>query len=118
MGRELFYYLIHFKHVEDLEHMCVEGSWAVDGALLVLEKWRPNLVLNRLQVLNYVSIGVQLYGLPIEYQYPELAEQMGQLIGFVERVDWEGHIPRNIRFMRVHVRLDPWVPIISGFMLH
>ena len=89
----------------------------MDGALLVLEKWRPNLVLNKLH-LNYVSIWVQLHGLPLKYQYPKLAEHMGHLIGFIEKVDWEDYIPRNIRSMRVCVYLDLWMPIIYGFMLH
>ena len=60
----------------------------MDEAFLVLEKWRPNLVLSKLQ-LNYVSLWVQLHGLPLEYQYPELAERMGQIMGIFERVDWE-----------------------------
>lgn len=53
----------------------------------------------------------------MEYQYPELAERMGQLMGIVERVDWEDRIPKNVPFMRVKVRIDPWVPMIAGFML-
>ena len=117
VGRDSFFYLIHFEKSEDLEDMCAKGPWVVDGALLVLEKWRPNLVVNRLH-LNYVSIWVQLHGLPLEYQYPKLAKQMGQLIGFIKGVDWEDHIPRNIRFMQVCVRLDPWMPITYGFVLH
>ena len=47
LGRDSFFYLIHFEHVEDLKHICAEGTWAVDGAFLILEKWGPNLVLNR-----------------------------------------------------------------------
>ena len=116
VGRDSFFYLIHFELLEDLNHFCSEGPWAVDGALLILEKWRPNLVLNRLQ-LNYVSLWVQLHGLPLDYQYPELAEHMGQLMGIFEKVDWEDCIPRNIRFMRVRVRIDPWMPLPTGFML-
>ena len=38
-------------------------------------------------------------------------------MGIVERVDCEDKIPRNIRFMRVKVRIDPWLPVIAGFML-
>ena len=67
--------------------------------------------------LNFVSIWVQLHGLPLDYQYPELAERMGQMIGPVEKIDWEDRLPRNIRFMRLKVRLNPWMPIVSGFML-
>lgn len=36
-------------------------------------------------------------------------------MGIVERVDWEDRIPRNIRFMRVRVRVNPWMPVITGF---
>nr|POF06586.1 hypothetical protein CFP56_17320 [Quercus suber] len=42
---------------------------------------------------------------------------MGQLMGIFERVDWEDRMPRNIRFMRIRVRVDPWLPVVSGFML-
>nr|POE45905.1 hypothetical protein CFP56_54203 [Quercus suber] len=66
IGCDSFFYLIHFDLLEDLNHFCSEGPWAVDGACLVLEKWRPNLVLSRLQ-LNFISIWVQLHGLPLEY---------------------------------------------------
>lgn len=88
----------------------------MDGALLILEKWRPNLVLGRLQ-LNFVSPWVQLHGLPLEYQYPELAERMGQIMGIFDRVDMVDRLPRNIRFMRIRVRVDLWAPLMAGFML-
>ena len=67
--------------------------------------------------LNFISIWVQLHGLPLEYQYLELAEKICQLMGIVERVDCEDKIPRNIRFMRVKVRIDPWLLVIARFML-
>ena len=107
--------MIHFDNVEDLEHMCSEGPWSVDGALLVLEKWRPNLVMSKLR-LNFVSIWVQLHGLPLEYHDPELAKRMGQMIGAFEKIDWEERLPRNIRFIRIKVHLNPWLPVVSGFM--
>lgn len=116
MGRDSLFYMIHFENVEDLEHMCSEGPWFVDGALLVLEKWRSNLVMSKLH-LNFVSIWVQLHGLPLEYQDPELAKRMGQMIGAFKKIDWEERLSRNIRFMRIKVRLNPWLPVISGFMI-
>ena len=96
--------------------MCSEGPWSVDGALLILEKWRPNLIIRNLQV-NYIAVWVQFHGLPVEYQYPELAERMGQCMGVFERLDWEDRLPRNIRFMHVRVRIDPWLPVVTRFML-
>lgn len=69
MERDSYFYLLHFEIMDDLKHICNEGPWAVDGSFSVLEKWRPNLVLSRLQ-LNYVSLWVQLHGLPLEYHDP------------------------------------------------
>lgn len=106
VGRDSYFNIFHFEFMEDLHHICNEGPWAVDGALLVLEKWRPNLVISNLQI-NFISIWVQLLGLPLEYQHPELAKKMGQMMGIVDRVDWEDRIPRNIRFMRIKVCINP-----------
>ncbi|KAL0005083.1 hypothetical protein SO802_012644 [Lithocarpus litseifolius] len=88
MGRDSYFYLLHFDSSKDLNDIRNDSPWAVDGALFVLEKWRSNLVLERLQ-LNFVSLWVQLHELPLEYQYPELAKRMGQLIGIVES-EWTG----------------------------
>lgn len=38
-------------------------------------------------------------------------------MGIFERVDWENRMPREIRFMRIGVRVDPWLHVIVGFML-
>lgn len=48
VGRDSSFYILHFEFLEDLNHMCSEGPWSVDGALLILEKWRPNLVVSNL----------------------------------------------------------------------
>ena len=98
MGKDSFSYLIHFESLEDPEHMCLKGPWSIDGAFLVLEKWQPNLVMNKMH-LNFVSILVQLHGLPLEYQYPELAERIGQMIGLLRKLIRKNRLPRNIRFM-------------------
>ena len=100
--RDSFFYLLHFEQMEDLDHMCNEGPWAVDGALLILEKWRSNLVFNKLRIY-FISIWVQFHVLPLEYQYLEMAERLGQIIGVLEKVDWEDRFPRNIRFLRAKV---------------
>ena len=39
------------------------------------------------------------------------------MIGAFEKIDWEERLPRNIKFMRIKVRLNPWLPVVSGFML-
>uniref|UniRef100_A0A2N9ETE7 Reverse transcriptase domain-containing protein n=1 Tax=Fagus sylvatica TaxID=28930 RepID=A0A2N9ETE7_FAGSY len=46
--------------------------------------------------------------------YPDLVIQMGQMLGVYERIDWDANIPLNIRFMRIRVRMNPWLPLIAG----
>ena len=53
--RESSFYLIHFESMDDLNHVCEEGLWSVDGALFILEKWRLNLVISKFQV-NFISV--------------------------------------------------------------
>ena len=57
VGRELYFYIFYFEFLEDLMHIYTEGPWEVDGALLVLEQWRPNLVIRNLQ-LKFILIWV------------------------------------------------------------
>jgi hypothetical protein len=83
---------------------------------LVLERWRNNIVLDGLQ-LNFVSLWIQLHGLPLEYHHPDLAIRMGHILGVYERIDWDENLPRNIRFMCIRVRVDPWLPLMASFML-
>ena len=68
--------------------------------------------------LEKITIWVQLHGLPLEYQYPDFAMQLGQMTGLVDRADWEPDLHRNIRFMRVRVQIDLWLPLFAGFMLN
>ena len=46
VGRQWNYYIIHFEYPTDQEYILREGPWSVDGALLVVEQWTPNLALN------------------------------------------------------------------------
>ena len=38
VGRDSHYYILHFEVLDDLLYVCGERPWAVDGALLVLER--------------------------------------------------------------------------------
>ena len=42
---------------------------------------------------------------------------MGDLIGEYVSMDWQPTFPRNIRFLRLQVRIDPWLPLVAGFIL-
>lgn len=76
VGRDSYFYILHFNYMEDLDHICNNSPWAVDGAMFVLEKWRLNLVLERFQ-LNFVAVWIQLHGLPIEISTQNLQNRWG-----------------------------------------
>lgn len=58
-----------------------------------------------------------MHNLPLEYHDTNLAHFMGDLIGEYVSIDWQPTFPRNIRFLRLQVRIDPWLPLVAGFIL-
>ncbi|KAF7826736.1 Endonuclease/exonuclease/phosphatase [Senna tora] len=80
VGRVKRYYVIHFDMEEDRQHILNEGPWAMQGGLLTMFPWEPNLVLSNLLVTE-VAVWVQLWNLPLEYQTPLMAEKIGSLMG-------------------------------------
>ena len=46
VGRQESYYIICFEYPIDQEYILREGPWSINGALLVVEQWTPNLALN------------------------------------------------------------------------
>ena len=38
-------YVIHFNNVHDFNFMWQHGPWSLNGALMAMDIWRPNLIL-------------------------------------------------------------------------
>ncbi|KAF7821111.1 Pyruvate carboxyltransferase [Senna tora] len=109
-------FVLNFEFPEDMAHILSEGPWSIQGALLVVFPWEPNLVLGRV-LLTEISIWVHLWDIPLEYQTPAVANQIASLVGAVREVDWALTIPRNLRFMRVRVRIPIHHPLMMGIIL-
>ncbi|KAF7841338.1 Endonuclease/exonuclease/phosphatase [Senna tora] len=116
VGRVQRYYVIHFDIEEDRRQILNEGPWSVQGGLLSVFPWEPNLVLTRLLVTE-VPIWVQLWDLPLEYQNPSMAAKIGSLMGEVREIDWAPTCPRNLRFLRIRVRIPIHTPLLMGVIL-
>ncbi|KAF7810532.1 Endonuclease/exonuclease/phosphatase [Senna tora] len=76
-----------------------EGPWSVQGGLLIVFPWERNIVVRQILV-NEVSVWVQLWDVPLEYQTPLVAHRIGYLLGVDHEVDWTPTFPRNLRFLR------------------
>lgn len=55
-----------------------------------------------------------MLGLPVEYLNSLVATRLGKIVGRVIHVDDDGGNPRNIRFLKVRVNINPLLPLIAG----
>ena len=53
----------------------------------------------------------------MEYQTPDVARRLTQIIDPVALIDWSEVMPRNLRFMRVRTWINHSAPLIVGCML-
>ena len=116
VGRDGSNYIVHFNNPDDHRFMLFNGPWSIDGALLIFELWEPNRPFSSHYIFN-TPIWVQLWGLLLEYQQPMVTRRIAHSIGDVFLVDWDYVIPRNIRFMRVRVWINPNNPLLAGCMI-
>ncbi|OMP14346.1 hypothetical protein COLO4_00030 [Corchorus olitorius] len=115
MGRDDHRYPVHFEQELDRQLVLQENPWYFDGALFAFQKWEAELPLSEAK-LETIDIWLQIHGLPFEYQLPTVARRLARHAGEVLMVDWANRRPRNIRFMRVRMRIDPWKPLVAGCM--
>ncbi|OMO79621.1 hypothetical protein COLO4_24362 [Corchorus olitorius] len=113
IGRDDNMYLIYFSNDIDREVALEQTPWSYQGALFATRKWNPNVPLKDI-VLDRIELWMQIWPLPIEYQNPTVAVKLARLAGQVVRVDWKNRRPRNIRYLRVRIVVDPREPLAAG----
>ncbi|KAF7839239.1 Pyruvate carboxyltransferase [Senna tora] len=113
VGRVKRFYVIHFEIDADRQQILNEGPWAMQGGLLSMFPWEPNLALSHLLVTE-VAVWVQLWNLPLEYQTPLMAEKIGSLMGEVREIDWAPTLPRNLRFLRIQCKYERLFRLCRG----
>ncbi|KAI7983960.1 hypothetical protein LOK49_LG15G00962 [Camellia lanceoleosa] len=101
-GRSKNHYVFLFERVGDMHRIVDNGPYAIQGALLIVDYWKPDLVLDRL-IFDKMLVWVQLYGLPLECFTEEAGVRLGRAVGEVVKVDTNSLMPCNIRFLRLRV---------------
>ena len=101
--------MIQFDSMEDIDYLYTNVPWAIQGPLMTLVHWRPNIVLKDLNVLNF-SIWVQVWDLSLEYHTLDFAEYLGSIRGPIKWIDWSNNYPRNMRFLTMRIRIRPQNP--------
>ncbi|KAI8004367.1 Uncharacterized protein LOK49_LG08G00945 [Camellia lanceoleosa] len=115
-GRSKNHYVFLFERAGDMHRIIDNGPYAIQGALLIVDYWKPDLILDRL-LFDKMMIWVQLYGLPLECFTEEAGVCLGRAVGDVVKVDIDSLMPRNIQFLRLRVWVSLDKPLISGFFL-
>ncbi|OMP10800.1 Endonuclease/exonuclease/phosphatase [Corchorus olitorius] len=116
LGRDDNRFLIHYEREIDRRVGVHANPWAIDVAIFVQQPWNPNIPLAQAR-LPRISIWLQIWDLPYEYQQTLVARRMTLSAGEVLQIDWENRRPRNIRFVRVRVSADLTVPLVPGCTL-
>ena len=96
--------------------MYANCPWVIQGTLLILVCWRPNMVFQDFHVLSFPT-WVQLRNLPLEYHTLDFAKYLGSIISLIEWIDWSASNPKNMRFLKLKIRVKPQSPLFMGFML-
>lgn len=69
ISRNNNFYVLKFDTLEDLHAILHNGPYAIDGALFVLTRWRPNVSAENIRI-HKILVWIRLYGLPTEYFNP------------------------------------------------
>ncbi|XP_072088739.1 uncharacterized protein At4g02000-like [Arachis hypogaea] len=108
-------YLFNFKHEEDAIRIHGEGPWRVDGHMLSLQWWRPELSFEEVSY-NSIAFWVQVHALPLEKLNKSSVEKIGTSLGkLLEAEDpyVDGNLLRN--FLRVRVKVNVLEQLKTGF---
>ncbi|KAI7995471.1 hypothetical protein LOK49_LG11G00655 [Camellia lanceoleosa] len=99
-GRSKDFFLFFFEHEQDMHRIAKNRPYAINGALLVVDYWKPDMIMEHL-VIEKMVVWVKLFGLPLQCFMEEAGFQSGKAIGEVCKVDHDTLMPRNIRFIRI-----------------
>ncbi|XP_072081213.1 uncharacterized protein [Arachis hypogaea] len=108
-------YLFNFKNEEDAMKSYEEGPWRVDGHMLSLQWWRPELSFEEVSY-NSLAIWIQVHALPLEKLNKNIAEKIGASLGKVLEVE-DPYVDGNLlrKFLRVRVEVNALEPLKTGF---
>ncbi|KAF7815570.1 reverse transcriptase [Senna tora] len=114
VGRSRNVYVFEFGCNLDREVIAHEGPWAIQNKYLVMQHWKPNLILENIS-LEAVPAWVEFWGFPLEYYSASVADLVGSMVGKVLEVDFSDQGFRNLRYLCVRVELDRNTPLLMGF---
>ncbi|CAE5959404.1 unnamed protein product [Arabidopsis arenosa] len=89
-----------FPIKESLETVMRRGPWAFNDRMLILRRWTP--LMNPPQI-NFIPFWIQIRGIPFQFLSRQVIEEVGQALGDVADVDFDGEAAARIEFVLVQV---------------
>jgi hypothetical protein len=108
-------YLFVFKHPNHIRKILSQVTWNINGSLLILKKWSPDLSLDEIN-FHTAPFWIQVHGLPLKYMIRQNAFAIGKGIGNFLKADNDeaaGFIYRS--YLRLLVEVDVRKPLKPGF---
>lgn len=111
------YFLFKFSYPLDLDFVIENGPWSVDNSLLVVDRLLPNMALHSMRVVA-IPVWVQLWGLPLDYHIPNVARDLGNVIGMTMHSDvGEVLYSSQLNFLQVKVQIEPRLPLVQNIRI-
>ncbi|KAI7985227.1 hypothetical protein LOK49_LG14G01393 [Camellia lanceoleosa] len=99
-GRSKKSFVFLFENEHDMHRITENGPYAIDEAFLVVDYWKPDMILENL-VMEKMVVWVKLFGLPLECFMEKVGFRLGRAIGEVTKVDHDTLMSPNIKFLRI-----------------
>ncbi|KAF7821098.1 reverse transcriptase [Senna tora] len=110
------FFIMEFETIVDKVFMLVNGPWAVQKSLLVLDKWHPEMTVEDLKV-DKIAVWFRIYGVPFEYMCDGITHYIAEVVGDVVKIQhFDGSI-LNVRYLLAKVMINPHKPLLMGVYL-
>ncbi|GAA0143417.1 hypothetical protein LIER_35741 [Lithospermum erythrorhizon] len=80
-------YLCNFSVEEDMDDVISRSPLNINGALLILQHWTPNIVFSNFDI-SHTNIWVQIHGIPVEYFEESNVSRQIRVAGDIVVLDW------------------------------
>ncbi|GAA0139518.1 hypothetical protein LIER_01045 [Lithospermum erythrorhizon] len=107
------FYLFNFSMKEDMDDVVPRSPLNVNGALLILQHWTPNIVFSNFDI-SHTNLWIHIHGILAAYFEESNVRRLARVAGDIVVLDWYSISAQALHFVRVKVRVPLAAHIVSG----